>query len=112
MRFSQVFWLSLAAVLTPSSASPTKRQGIPSYTILSPGSIVSPTAGTSVSPGESVTFTVAVPEWNHCHPGYTQVEVYLLAEQPTTSSLNSTYQFGDYLYYYGEYLVNNFPGKP
>jgi hypothetical protein len=108
MHFSSRLYLSLTAILATTSALPAKRQGTP--VIESPGSIVTPSDGTSVSPGHSFPLSVAVPEWNHCHPGYTPVSVWLLADTPTTSSLNSTYQFSDYLYYYGDYLVNNFPG--
>ena len=108
MRLSQIVY-SLATVVAVSCAA-TKRQfpGQP-LTILSPGSISAPADGTPVTAGESFTLGIAtpVPEWSHCHPLYTPVDIYLLADKPTTSSLNSTYQFSDYLYYYGEYTVTN-----
>ena len=110
MRFTQTFSLLAAALAVPSFASPAKRQGL--VIIESPGSITAPADGTSVTAGQPFTLGIAepVPEWTHCHPGYTPVSIYLLATQPTTSSLNSTQGFSDYLYYFGEYLVNNFPG--
>ena len=108
MRFTQTFSLLAAALAVPSFASPAKRQG---FTIIeSPGSITAPADGTSVTVGQPFTLGIAVPEFGHCHPGYTAVSIYLLATQSTTSSLNSTQGFSDYLYYFGEYLVNNFPG--
>ena len=108
----RLFWASLLLpAMTGAMASPTKRQGLAPVILESPGSIVTPTDGTTVGSGDSFGFSVGVPEWNHCHPGYTPVDVYILSADPTTASLNSTYEFSDYLYYYGEYLVNNFPGN-
>ncbi|EKM51295.1 uncharacterized protein PHACADRAFT_151954 [Phanerochaete carnosa HHB-10118-sp] len=112
MHFTQAFSLLAIALAIPGFASPAKRQGPPGSTVTleSPGSITAPANGTSVTAGQSFTFGVAVPEFGHCHPGYTPVNVYILASQPTTSDLNSTYGFSNYLYYFGDYLVNNFPG--
>lgn len=110
MRLSH---FTLLAGALGAFASPAKRQGGGTpVTLLDPGCIITPTDGTAAGAGDSFPFSVAVPEWNHCHPGYTPVETYILATQPTTDSLNSTHQFSDYLYYFGEYLVNNFPGEP
>lgn len=98
------------------SASPVKRQGPPSglpiAVLESPGSITSPDAGTFMTAGEDVAFDITVPEWNHCHPAYTPVNVYLLDHQPTASDLNSTYGFSDFLHYFGEYMVINVAGMP
>lgn len=106
MRPSQVFYI--LAAIAGASASPAKRQGL--VILESPGSITSPADDSSFVAGDSFPLGIAVPEWSHCHPGYTQVSIYLLATQPTTSSLNSTQGFSNYLDYFGEYLVNNFPG--
>ncbi|EKM60678.1 uncharacterized protein PHACADRAFT_84044 [Phanerochaete carnosa HHB-10118-sp] len=113
MHFTQAFSLLAIALAVPGFASPARRQGPPGSTITleSPGSITAPANGTSVTAGQPFTFSVAVPEWNHCHPGYTPVNVYLLATEPTISDLNTTYGFSDYLYYFGDYVVNNFPGQ-
>lgn len=113
MHFTQTFSLLAIALAVPVFASPAKRQGPPGSTVTldSPGSITAPANGTSITAGQPFTFGVAVPEFNHCHPGYTPVNVYILASQPTTSDLNSTYGFSDYLYYFGDYVVNNFPGR-
>lgn len=109
MYLFQALSFAVATLVASSCASPSKRQGTP--ILQSPGSIAVPSSdGTAVFAGETINFSVGVPEWNHCHPGYTPVSVYILAERPTTSSLNATYQFGEYLSYYGDYLVNNFPG--
>lgn len=109
MRLSH---FTLLAAAVGALASPAKRQGGGTpVTILSPGSIVTPTDGITEAAEDSFPFSVAVPEFNHCHPGYTPVDVYLLETQPTVDSLNSTHQFTDYLYFFGTYLVNNFPGK-
>ncbi|KIP08560.1 hypothetical protein PHLGIDRAFT_376376 [Phlebiopsis gigantea 11061_1 CR5-6] len=109
MRLSH---FTLLAAAVGALASPAKRQGGGTpVTILSPGSIVTPTDGITEAAEDSFPFSVAVPEFNHCHPGYTPVDVYLLETQPTVDSLNSTHQFTDYLYFFGSYLVNNFPGE-
>lgn len=112
MRLSQVTLLLAAAVV--GHCSPAKRQGPNEpLVVLSPGSITAPANGTHVEAGHTFTLGIAdpVPEWNHCHPGYTPVNLYLVADKPTVSSLNSTQQFSSYLHYYGQYLVNNLPGK-
>ncbi|GJE89197.1 hypothetical protein PsYK624_052920 [Phanerochaete sordida] len=114
MRSTQIFALVAAALAAPVFASPAKRQGppagLPITTLESPGSITAPAEGTAVVAGQSFPFSVAVPEWNHCHPGYTPVNTYLLDHEPTTADLNSTYGFSNYLAFFGSYLVNNFPG--
>lgn len=112
MRLSQITLLLAAAGV--GNCSPAKRQGPNEpLVVLSPGSITAPANGTRVEAGHSFTLGIAdpVPEWSHCHPGYTPVDLYLVADKPTVSSLNSTQQFSSYLHYYGEYLVNNLPGK-
>ena len=114
MHFIPFFSLVASVMAALTFGSPTKRQGPPSglpiVVLESPGSITSPDAGTSMGAGEDVAFDITVPEWNHCHPAYTPVNVYLLDHQPTTSDLNSTYGFGEFLHYFGEYMVINFPG--
>ncbi|GJE97994.1 hypothetical protein PsYK624_142160 [Phanerochaete sordida] len=40
-----------------------------------------------------------------CLSPYTPVDVYLLDTKPTTSNLNSTFQFSDYLYYFGNWTL-------
>lgn len=114
MYFTLFIALAAAIFAAPAFSSPSKRQGppggLPIVTLESPGSITAPSDGTVIGAGQPFIFSVAVPEWNHCHPGYTPVNTYLLDHKPTTSDLNSTYGFSDYLYFFGDYLVNNFPG--
>ena len=87
---------------------------MPPVLSLDPGCITTPAEEIGLVQGEDFAFALAepVPEWNHCHPVYTPVDVYLLATQPTQSSLglNSTFQFKEYLFYYAEYTINNLPG--
>ncbi|EKM56727.1 uncharacterized protein PHACADRAFT_92472 [Phanerochaete carnosa HHB-10118-sp] len=115
MHFTRAFSLLAIALAAPGFAFLAKRQlgppgGLPITLLDSPGSITAPTNGTIITAGQPFTFDVAVPEFGHCHPDYTPVSVYVLAGQPTTSDLNSTYGFSNYLYYFGDYVVNNFPG--
>ena len=113
MLFSSVLASLVAAATATAAVVERQSPGIEPVTILSPGSIQAPTDGTVVFARGTVPFKLAVPvpEYNHCHPLYTPVNIYVLADKPTISSLNSTYQFPDYLYYYGEYVVSNIPGK-
>ena len=104
----------LLATVIVGSCSPAKRQGpILPLVVLSPGSITAPTKGTHVNSGETFPLGIAdpVPEWYHCHPGFTSVDIYLLEDKPATTSVDSTQQFSNYLHYYGHYLVNNIPGE-
>ena len=112
MLFSSAF-VSLIAAAAAKAVVVERQFPDKPVTILSPGSIQAPTDGTKVIAGERfpLKLAVPVPEYNHCHPLYTPVNIYVLADKPTTSSLNSTHQFTDYLYYYGEYVVTNIPGK-
>lgn len=110
MFFPSAF-VSLVAVAATTAAVVERQFPGQPLTILSPGSIQAPTDGTAVTAGDSFTLDIAVPEYNHCHPLYTPVDIYILADEPTTSSLNSTYQFSDYLYYFGEYVTTNIAGE-
>ncbi|GJE98038.1 hypothetical protein PsYK624_142600 [Phanerochaete sordida] len=112
MRFTQTLYFVAAALASPSLASAAKRQSPSDPVIMTTPAIVSPTAGTVMAAEVSTTFTIGVPEYSHCHPGYTPVDVYLLAAEPTASSINSTYQFADYLHYFGSYVVTNIQGLP
>ena len=117
MYFTQIVSLVAAALAVPAFASPAnvKRQspppGLPIVTGVSPGSIIAPTDGSTLTAGQSFPFQVAVPEWNHCHDPWTPVNMYVLAAQPTAADLNSTYGFTDYLAYLGGWVVYNFPGE-
>ncbi|KIP03514.1 hypothetical protein PHLGIDRAFT_130097 [Phlebiopsis gigantea 11061_1 CR5-6] len=107
MFFPLVFASLAVAVL---AAPATVERRVEPITILSPGSIQAPADGTELTAGDSFPLGIAVPEYSHCAPLYTTVEIYILADKPTTSSLNSTYQFSDYLYYFGSWVTTNIPG--
>ncbi|KAI0697170.1 hypothetical protein BC835DRAFT_1270752 [Cytidiella melzeri] len=79
-------------------------------------SIVAPADGTVIQPGETFSFQYTLDNW--CEDGYTPVSVYLLQTAPTSSSLNSTGKYSQFVYHFGDYLYNNFglpvmsPGPP
>ena len=110
MLFSSTFIPLVAAAAATATVIERQIPG-PPITILSPGCILSPTDGTDITAGDSFPLEIAVPEYSHCAPLYTSVWIYLLEDKPTTSSLNSTDGFSDYLYYFGEWVRTNIPGK-
>ncbi|GJE89199.1 hypothetical protein PsYK624_052940 [Phanerochaete sordida] len=101
--------LIIAASAIHALASPAKRQGI--NIVDSPGAISAPADGTVVTADQTFPFGLSapIPERIHCYGAYTNVNVYLLDSKPTTSSLNSTQGFTNYLFYFGNYIVDNIP---
>ncbi|PSS17151.1 hypothetical protein PHLCEN_2v3209 [Hermanssonia centrifuga] len=79
------------------------------------GTINSPVNGTSITPGTPFDFHYT-DGWgtSGCYPGYTLINVWLVDHEPAGSELNSTYQLpdGDYLYYFGDFLIINDEGLP
>ena len=75
----------------------------------SPGGVAQPAADTSVSDGDIIPFDFVEGFTNQCHPPYTPISVWLLAAQPTFSSLNANHEFDDFLFHFGDYTINHFP---
>ncbi|KAI0344034.1 hypothetical protein BDW22DRAFT_1427684 [Trametopsis cervina] len=69
-------------------------------------SIVAPSAGSVINPGETFSFQYSLNNW--CEGGYTPISLWLLQDAVTSSSLNSSEQFDQYIYHFGDYLYPNF----
>ncbi|KAF7340791.1 hypothetical protein MSAN_02108200 [Mycena sanguinolenta] len=74
----------------------------------SAGSIVAPTAASSINSGSVIPFNYVDLNW--CHEGYTPITVYLSETQPT--SLNATGGVTEYMASYGPYLIPNYGLAP
>ena len=72
------------------------------------GTIVDPSVDVQLAPGQSVTFTYE--DINECFADFTPIDIYILADEPQFSELNATGQYseGDYLYYFGNWVIHNF----
>ena len=74
--------------------------------------VTQPAAGTSIHGGDTIPFSFDSSGFGgKCHPGYTPISVWLLSSQPTSGSLNSDHEFSDFLYHFGDYLIDNFARK-
>lgn len=105
MRFSGTFTTLLPIVASAlGAASSVLERRAPYVKILD--SIVSPAANSVLEPGDSFAFQYSVDNW--CEAGYTPLQVYLLSDAPTPSTLNSSEEFSNYLHFWGAYLVPNF----
>ncbi|THG97389.1 hypothetical protein EW026_g4607 [Hermanssonia centrifuga] len=91
-------------------ASPLEKR----VTVSDIGDIISPTDGSSITPGTPFSFQYADGYGAGCYAGYTSIDVWLVDHEPTGSDLNSTYQFpdGNFLYHFGSYTIINFIGLP
>ncbi|GJE98037.1 hypothetical protein PsYK624_142590 [Phanerochaete sordida] len=112
MHFTPTLSLIAAALAASSVASPTRRQSPSDPVVFQTPEFSAPVDGTIMSAGQSTALEIGSAEWNHCHPGYTPLGLYMLASEPDNSSLNSTYQFGEYLYFFGNFLFTNDQGLP
>lgn len=71
--------------------------------------VTQPAAGTSIHGGDTIPFSFDSSGFGgKCHPGYTPISVWLLSSQPTSGSLNADHEFSDFLYHFGDYLIDNF----
>ncbi|GJE89193.1 hypothetical protein PsYK624_052880 [Phanerochaete sordida] len=102
MIFTAIFTALVAFLASSAAATPLEKR-----VTVRDGTIASPTDGTVVSPGNSYAFQYNLINW--CQAGYTSFDVYLLDNEPTAASMNTTQGFTDYVYYYGRYTVDNFP---
>ncbi|OBZ79569.1 hypothetical protein A0H81_00265 [Grifola frondosa] len=112
MRFTVTGSLSAvlsALLVTAASCTVIDRRQVQSPFV---GTISTPADGTTIGVGETFAFNYSVSDW--CHSGYSPLSVWLVENSPVFSDLNSTGQFpeGEYLYYFGDYLVANFAGLP
>ncbi len=73
-----------------------------------PTTIAAPTAGTTISPGDSFNFSYTPADY--CFEAYSPLTVWLLASSPTATDLNSTMGFSEYLFYFGQYTAADDPG--
>ncbi len=89
-------------------ASPLEKR----VTVTQTGAIIAPVDGSSITPGTPFDFEYGDGWGDGCYPGFTSINVWLVDHEPTGSDLNSTYHFpdGDYLYYFGNFLIRNFDG--
>ncbi|GJE97993.1 hypothetical protein PsYK624_142150 [Phanerochaete sordida] len=108
MRFTSGLVLLVSALSVAALAPRAKRQTTPPSAGDDSGVIISPSDGTSVTAGDPFDFSVQnSPRYSSiCHAPWTPVHVYLLAAKPTTADLNSTFGFSEYLYYFGDYILN------
>ncbi|GJE97995.1 hypothetical protein PsYK624_142170 [Phanerochaete sordida] len=113
MRMTPSLTLLTAAAMA-ALASPVKRQGVPPTTSEDSGIITAPANNTNAPANTTIPFGVqfAPHDKNVCHGAYSSVDIYILAHQPTTADLNSTFGFSDYLHYFGRYIFANEPGLP
>ncbi|KAK7030406.1 hypothetical protein VNI00_014150 [Paramarasmius palmivorus] len=76
------------------------------------GTIVSPTADSSISPGEDFSFDYRQRNW--CNAGYSPITVWLTDYEPTTTDLDSNGRFpeGHYTYFFGNFVKPNFGLPP
>ncbi|THH19561.1 hypothetical protein EUX98_g8750 [Antrodiella citrinella] len=73
------------------------------------GTIVAPAASTTITP--NAPFSVQYENSNTCESGFSPVDFYLLSQDPTTASVNtSTGTFDDPLFHFGNFLIPNFGG--
>ena len=108
MHFTTVF--TLAAALAGSAlATPAAKRQIADLKFDSPAAISAPPNDTAVAQGSSFPFglTFPVPHVGSCAGGFSPVDVYILASEPDFTSLNDSFQFSDYLFYYGQYIVGD-----
>lgn len=103
MRFSQLATAVAVIFASQAVASPLEKR----VTVQSYSTITSPVDGTPMAAGETFPFNFALSNW--CETGYSPFSVYVLDSKPTASSLNATQGFTSYLYFFGTYLVDNFP---
>lgn len=74
--------------------------------------VTQPAAGTPIHGGDTIPFGFDSSGFGgKCHPGYTPISVWLLSSQPTSGSLNADHEFSDFLYHFGDYLIDNFARK-
>lgn len=92
--------ISVSSLVTAAFSSPLQDRA----TRLT--SIVSPAPNTVINPRESFSFQYSLVNW--CEAGYTPLSLWLLQDQPTSASLNSSEEYIDYIYYFGTWLFNNF----
>ncbi|THG97387.1 hypothetical protein EW026_g4605 [Hermanssonia centrifuga] len=102
MRFLQSSTIIPALFASYAFAGPLEKR----LTVTDIDTIVVPADGSSITPGTPFTFQYQVDNW--CEAGYTPLSVWLVANEPTGSDVNSTAQISDSLYYFGNWLILNF----
>ncbi|PSR82966.1 hypothetical protein PHLCEN_2v5936 [Hermanssonia centrifuga] len=102
MRFLQSSTIIPALFASYAFAGPLEKR----LTVTDIDTIVAPADGSSITPGTPFTFQYQVDNW--CEAGYTPLSVWLVANEPTGSDVNSTAQISDSLYYFGNWLIPNF----
>ncbi|KAJ7457352.1 hypothetical protein FB451DRAFT_1098067 [Mycena latifolia] len=65
-----------------------------------------PSAGTSITSGESIPFNYVDSNW--CHEGYTPITMWLSEAAPTGLNATGDLPDGTYIEYFGRYLIANF----
>ncbi|PSR82961.1 hypothetical protein PHLCEN_2v5931 [Hermanssonia centrifuga] len=97
MFFSLAKSTSLLALLAalPALANPVQPE-LERRALVLTSSIAVPKTGTTISPGDSFTFSY-IPI-DSCFEAYSAFTVWLLATSPTSADLNSTMGFSQYLY--------------
>lgn len=119
MRYKRHPWLLLQSLLPAMTSAAMLFAGVfacllssfiaafpltPRTNILN--SIVSPPQNSVIKPGDIFAFQYSLDNW--CEAGYTPLSLWLLADQPTSASLNSSEEYSEYIYYFGSWLINNF----
>lgn len=111
MQFFGSLLLSLLALLSTvvvdGASIPGKRQLVE---VGRTGTIIEPSLDVQLVPGQTIPFNYE--DINECFADFTPIDIYVLADVPDFSDLNSTGKFeeGNYLYYFGEWTIHNFGG--
>ncbi|PSR82964.1 hypothetical protein PHLCEN_2v5934 [Hermanssonia centrifuga] len=110
MHFLKTLAVLPVLLASHAFASPLEKR----VTVTQTGAIIAPVDGSSITPGTPFDFEYGDGWGDGCYPGFTSINVWLVDHEPTGSDLNSTYQFpdGDYLYYFGNFLIRNFDDLP
>ncbi|THH26788.1 hypothetical protein EUX98_g7400 [Antrodiella citrinella] len=103
MRFFSTVAFVLPVLLVGRSSGAIVRRA----SVRPGGTIVAPAAGTTITP--NAPFSVHYENSNTCESGFSPVDYYLLSQDPTTASVNtSTGTFDDPLFHFGNFLIPNF----
>ncbi|KZT70308.1 hypothetical protein DAEQUDRAFT_737516 [Daedalea quercina L-15889] len=111
MQFIATALLALTALVGQATAMPARlvrRQDVVSVH----GTIDAPAEAAAIAPG--ATFDFEFDSVNYCESGYEPIVVYLFANEPDVSDMNTDGSFPEsaYLYEFGEWLIPNFGLSP
>jgi len=111
MQFTAGVILALSALVGQAAAVPTRlvqRQDV----VPTHGDIDAPAQSASIAPG--ATFDFDFESVNYCESGYEPITVYLFANEPDVSDMNTDGSFPEsaYLYEFGQWLIPNFGLPP